>query len=82
MITAGTSSQISDGAAAVVVRSGAKAEELGLEWIAEIGVHGNVAGPDNSLHSQPPNSTRTPRIRTACRWATWTSSRSTRRSPW
>ncbi|MGK5731338.1 acetyl-CoA C-acetyltransferase [Streptomyces sp. URMC 124] len=54
-ITAGTSSQISDGAAAVVVMSKAKAEELGLEWIAEIGAHGNVAGPDNSLHSQPSN---------------------------
>ncbi|CAL2069839.1 MULTISPECIES: acetyl-CoA C-acetyltransferase [Streptomyces] len=54
-ITAGTSSQISDGAAAVVVMSKAKAEELGLEWLAEIGAHGNVAGPDNSLHSQPSN---------------------------
>ncbi|MEU0991170.1 acetyl-CoA C-acetyltransferase [Streptomyces sp. NPDC005953] len=54
-ITAGTASQISDGAAAVVVMSRAKAEELGLEWIAEIGAHGNVAGPDNSLHSQPSN---------------------------
>ncbi|WP_327254983.1 acetyl-CoA C-acetyltransferase [Streptomyces sp. NBC_01244] len=54
-ITAGTSSQISDGAAAVVVMSKAKAEELGLEWLAEIGAHGNVAGPDNSLQSQPSN---------------------------
>jgi acetyl-CoA C-acetyltransferase len=54
-ITAGTASQISDGAAAVVVMSRAKAEELGLEWIAEIGAHGNVAGPDNSLQSQPSN---------------------------
>ncbi|MGW2019977.1 acetyl-CoA C-acetyltransferase [Streptomyces sp. NPDC001927] len=54
-ITAGTASQISDGAAAVVVMSKAKAEELGLEWIAEIGAHGNVAGPDNSLQSQPSN---------------------------
>ena len=54
-ITAGTSSQISDGAAAVVVMSKAKARELGLEWIAEIGAHGNVAGPDNSLQSQPSN---------------------------
>ncbi|KAK1182189.1 acetyl-CoA C-acetyltransferase [Streptomyces sp. NBS 14/10] len=54
-ITAGTSSQISDGAAAVVVMSKAKAEALGLEWIAEIGAHGNVAGPDNSLQSQPSN---------------------------
>ncbi|QKW38719.1 acetyl-CoA C-acetyltransferase [Actinomadura sp. NAK00032] len=54
-ITAGSSSQISDGAAAVVVMSKAKAEELGLSWIAEIGAHGNVAGPDNSLQSQPSN---------------------------
>ncbi|WP_329127996.1 acetyl-CoA C-acetyltransferase [Streptomyces sp. NBC_01465] len=54
-ITAGTSSQISDGAAAVVVMSKAKAEALGLDWIAEIGAHGNVAGPDNSLQSQPSN---------------------------
>lgn len=54
-ITAGTASQISDGAAAVVVMSKAKAQELGLEWLAEIGAHGNVAGPDNSLQSQPSN---------------------------
>lgn len=54
-ITAGSSSQISDGAAAVVVMSKAKAEELGLQWLAEIGAHGNVAGPDNSLQSQPSN---------------------------
>ncbi|GAA0209207.1 acetyl-CoA C-acetyltransferase [Actinomadura nitritigenes] len=54
-ITAGSSSQISDGAAAVVVMSKAKAEELGLAWLAEIGAHGNVAGPDNSLQSQPSN---------------------------
>ncbi|WP_200262976.1 acetyl-CoA C-acetyltransferase [Streptomyces sp. HSG2] len=57
-ITAGSSSQISDGAAAVVVMSKAKAQELGLEWIAEIGAHGNVAGPDNSLQSQPSNAIR------------------------
>src|SRR4051812_37908437 len=54
-ITAATSSPISDGACAVVVMSKARAEELGLEWIAEIGAHGNVAGPDNSLTSQPSN---------------------------
>ncbi|MEN3536181.1 acetyl-CoA C-acetyltransferase [Microbispora sp. ZYX-F-249] len=54
-ITAGSASQISDGAVAVVVMSKAKAEELGLEWLAEIGAHGNVAGPDNSLQSQPAN---------------------------
>ncbi|MCW3844830.1 acetyl-CoA C-acetyltransferase [Micromonospora yasonensis] len=54
-ITAASSSPISDGAAAVVVMSKAKAKELGLTWLAEIGAHGNVAGPDNSLHSQPSN---------------------------
>ncbi|MFI2709550.1 acetyl-CoA C-acetyltransferase [Micromonospora sp. NPDC018662] len=54
-ITAGSASPISDGAAAVVVMSKAKATELGLTWLAEIGAHGNVAGPDNSLHSQPSN---------------------------
>ena len=54
-ITAGSSSQISDGAAAVVVMSKAKAAELGLEWLAEIGAHGVVAGPDSSLQEQPAN---------------------------
>ena len=54
-ITTGSSSQISDGAAAVVVMSTAKADELGLEWLAEIGAHGVVAGPDASLQSQPSN---------------------------
>ena len=57
-ITAATSSPISDGACAVVVMSRAKAEELGLEWLAEIGPHGNVAGPDNSLLSQPSGAIR------------------------
>ncbi|MBE9376262.1 acetyl-CoA C-acetyltransferase [Saccharopolyspora sp. HNM0983] len=60
-ITAGSASQISDGAAAVVVMSRAKAEELGLEWLAEIGAHGVVAGPDASLHEQPSNA-----IKRAC----------------
>ncbi|RJK98169.1 acetyl-CoA C-acetyltransferase [Vallicoccus soli] len=57
-ITAGSSSQISDGACAVVVMSRAKAEELGLEWLAEVGAHGVVAGPDASLQSQPANAVR------------------------
>ncbi|NHC23238.1 acetyl-CoA C-acetyltransferase [Nocardioides sp. IC4_145] len=52
-ITAGSSSQISDGAAAVVVMSKTKAEELGLEWLAEVGAHGQVAGPDSTLQLQP-----------------------------
>ena len=52
-VTAGSASQISDGAAAVVVMSKAKAQELGVSWIAEIGAHGVVAGPDSTLQSQP-----------------------------
>ena len=54
-ITAGSASQISDGACAVVVMSKAKAEELGLTWIAEVGAHGQVAGPDSTLQMQPAN---------------------------
>jgi len=60
-ITAGSASQISDGAAAVVVMSKAKAQELGLPWLAEVGAHGVVAGPDASLHEQPANA-----IKRAC----------------
>ena len=52
-VTAGSSSQISDGAAAVVVMSRAKAEELGVRWLAEVGAHGQVAGPDSTLQLQP-----------------------------
>ena len=54
-ITAGSASQISDGAAAVVVMNKDKAQELGLTWLAEIGAHGVVAGPDSTLQSQPAN---------------------------
>jgi acetyl-CoA C-acetyltransferase len=54
-ITAGSASQISDGACAVVVMSRAKAEQLGAPVLAEIGHHGVVAGPDASLQSQPAN---------------------------
>ena len=54
-ITAGNSSQISDGAAAVVVMSAEAAARAEADVLAEIGAHGNVAGPDNSLHSQPSN---------------------------
>jgi acetyl-CoA C-acetyltransferase len=54
-VTAGSSSQISDGACAVVVMSRAKAEQLGAPVLAEIGAHGVVAGPDPSLLSQPSN---------------------------
>lgn len=61
-ITAGSASQISDGACAVVIMKKSKAEELGLEWLAEIGPYGNVAGPDSTLQSQPANA-----IAAACR---------------
>ncbi|QBI52877.1 acetyl-CoA C-acetyltransferase [Streptomonospora litoralis] len=57
-ITAGSSSQISDGGCVLVVMSRAKAEELGCEILAEVGTHGNVAGPDNALQSQPSNAIR------------------------
>ena len=57
-ITAGSSSQISDGAAAVVVTTRQKAVELGAAILAEVGTFGTVAGPDNSLHFQPSNAIR------------------------
>ena len=52
-ITAGNASQISDGAAALIVASRSQAQAHGLAPIAEIGAHGVVAGPDPSLHEQP-----------------------------
>ena len=52
-ITAGNASQISDGAAAVVVTSRARARAEGLEVLASVIGYGTVAGPDTSLHSQP-----------------------------
>ncbi|EHB44380.1 acetyl-CoA acetyltransferase [Mycolicibacterium rhodesiae JS60] len=54
-ITAGSASQISDGGCAVVVMNKAKAQDLGLSWLCEIGAHGVVAGPDSTLQSQPAN---------------------------
>jgi acetyl-CoA C-acetyltransferase len=63
-ITAGSASQISDGGCAVVVMSKAKAEELGLSWLAEVGAAGSVAGPDSTLQMQPANA-----IAQACRKA-------------
>ncbi len=61
-ITAGSASPISDGAAAVVVMDKELAISRGLTWIAEIGAHGNVAGPDSTLQMQPANA-----IAHACR---------------
>jgi acetyl-CoA C-acetyltransferase len=57
-ITAGSASQLSDGACAVVVMSKDRAEREGLPWIAEIGAYGTVAGPDPSLLLQPANAIR------------------------
>jgi acetyl-CoA C-acetyltransferase len=54
-ITAGSASQISDGACAVVVMSREAAERYGAPILAEIGYHGVVAGPDASLQAQPAN---------------------------
>src|SRR6202167_152437 len=52
-ITAGNASQISDGGAAVIVMSAAKADELGLTPLGQIVSYGQVAGPDTSLLTQP-----------------------------
>jgi acetyl-CoA C-acetyltransferase len=57
-ITAGNASPLSDGAAALVLTSRANAERLQLEILAVVSAPGQVAGPDNSLHSQPSNATR------------------------
>jgi acetyl-CoA C-acetyltransferase len=52
-ITAGNSSPLSDGASAVILASRAWAEKNGHTWLAVLDRSGHVAGPDNSLHSQP-----------------------------
>jgi acetyl-CoA C-acetyltransferase len=52
-ITAGSASQISDGAVAVIVMDKAEAERRGLDWIAEIGAYGSIAGPDSTLQDKP-----------------------------
>ena len=57
-ITAGNSSQISDGAAAVVVMSAAHAEAVGAQPLAEVVSYGMVAGPDASLLHQPARAAR------------------------
>jgi acetyl-CoA C-acetyltransferase len=55
LITAGSASQLSDGAAAVVVMDRDEAERRGIPWLAEIVSYGTVAGPDASLLHQPAN---------------------------
>src|SRR6478752_524458 len=52
-IPAGSASQISDGGAALVVMDKDEAERRGLEWIAEIGAHATIAGPDSTLQDKP-----------------------------
>ncbi|WP_432535544.1 acetyl-CoA C-acyltransferase [Kineococcus arenarius] len=54
-ITAGNSSQITDGAAAVVLVSARHAERTGRTGLAEVVAHALVAGPDTTLHAQPAN---------------------------
>lgn len=54
-VTAGNASPINDGAVALIVMDKDAAEAAGLSWLAEIGAHGMVAGPDSSLQSQPAN---------------------------
>ncbi len=68
-ITAGNSSPLSDGAAALVLTTRSNAEAKGLEILAVVGEPGQVAGPDNSLHSQPSNA-----IHKALQRAGWTTS--------
>ncbi len=63
-VTAGNASQISDGAAAVIVTSKAVAERLGVTPLAEIVGYGQVAGPDTSLLTQPANAIRKALART------------------
>jgi acetyl-CoA C-acetyltransferase len=57
-VTAGNASQLSDGAAAVVVMARQRAERDGHEILAEIVAHSMVAGPDATLHPQPVNAIR------------------------
>jgi len=57
-VTAGNASQVSDGAAALVLCSSVKADELGLEPLGRILSYGTVAGPDPSLHHQPADAAR------------------------
>ncbi|ALE07037.1 acetyl-CoA acetyltransferase [Arthrobacter sp. ERGS1:01] len=66
-ITAGNSSPLSDGAAAMVLTTRAYAEAHDLPWLAVVGAPGQVAGPDNSLHSQPSHA-----IQSALDKAGWT----------
>ncbi|MFK0001966.1 acetyl-CoA C-acetyltransferase [Paenarthrobacter sp. NPDC090522] len=66
-ITAGNSSPLSDGASALVLASRRFARDNGLDYLAVVGKPGQVAGPDNSLHSQPSNA-----VAQALKKAGWT----------
>jgi len=66
-ITAGNSSPLTDGAAALVLATRGFAEDNGLDWLAVVGRPGQVAGPDTSLQSQPSNA-----IKQALARAGWT----------
>ncbi len=66
-VTAGNASQISDGAAALVLTTRARAETAGAPVLATVRAWGQVAGPDTSLHSQPAHA-----IRQALDRAGWT----------
>ena len=66
-ITAGNSSPLSDGASALVLTTRKFAKDNALDYLAVVGKPGQVAGPDNSLHSQPSNA-----IRNALDRAGWT----------
>ncbi|NNF10691.1 MAG: acetyl-CoA C-acyltransferase [Acidimicrobiia bacterium] len=52
-ITAGNASQLSDGAAAVIVADAASAEAEGLPVVAEILAYGQIGGVDATLHERP-----------------------------
>jgi acetyl-CoA C-acetyltransferase len=57
-ITAGNASQVSDGAAALIVADRAAAEAAGLPIVAEIISYGQTAGPDATLHERPAEALR------------------------
>ena len=57
-ITAGNASQISDGGGAVIVTSKAVADRRGITPLGEVIAYGQVAGPDNSLLTQPSRATK------------------------
>jgi acetyl-CoA C-acetyltransferase len=81
-ITAGNASQISDGAAAVIVASKEAAERLGIAPIAEVVAYGQVAGPRRiATHPSPPVPSCRLWIAPGSASATSTCSSSTRPSP-